>query len=92
MNDLGLDYTLDSLFYKVETEDVIIPRLYFTDFFLESLEGDTVSSEVLEAVSEEFGRLWTEYVRSFIDSGGVVVCRVSNKKFRAVWSPHGLRE
>ena len=75
----------------VNYEHVVVPRTYIADVeLLPAEEKNEPDSKILDDIANKFGLLWMEYVRPFIDSGGLIATRVSTKTIRAISSPHGV--
>ncbi len=61
-----------------------VPRTFIADVIC---EGE-LEKGLHKKMTEGFGRLWMEYVRTFIDSGALIAIRLADSKAHYEWSPH----
>ncbi len=76
---------------NLNAEHVPIPHTYIADVFWEKERVHTEQQEslLLHRLAETCGMSWTEFVRAFINSGGLIAIRVATKTTQVRWSPHG---
>ncbi len=61
------------------------PRTFIADVTCDGELEENIHRKLVEV----FGKLWTEYVRTFIDSGGLIAIRMADSTAQYKWSPHG---
>ncbi|MES2215899.1 MAG: hypothetical protein V4481_01215 [Patescibacteria group bacterium] len=77
----------------INLEKIPMSRVYLADVELSA--GDRKQSykrETLLLIAKCLGEGWTEFVRTFIDSGALIAIRISDSETQVRWSPHGTEE
>ncbi len=73
---------------SVEMRELVIPRTFMADATVEfGREARAEDESVLNAIAEEVGNLWAEYVNTFIDNGSLKAVRVATTKLMVKWYP-----